>query len=73
VINLWTTGIIGQLAWHPSIKLQECDTEAGCQPHQKRLSLSVCTMYCPFVQHCPIQHTLVQTLMLLDITSRAHM
>ena len=30
------TGIIGQLAWHPSIKLQECETEAGCRPQQKK-------------------------------------
>jgi len=73
VINLWMTGIIGQLAWHPSIKLQECDIEYRCRPHQKNLLLSVCTMYHPYVQFCPIQHTLVQTLMLMDITSRAHM
>jgi len=54
VINLWTTGIIGQLAWHPSIKLEEYETEAGYWPHQKKIVTNCVHKYHPYVQDCPI-------------------
>ena len=62
VINLWRTGIIGHLAWHPSIKLQECDTEAGCRPHRKKIVTHCVHKYRPHVQDCLIQHTLAYQL-----------
>ena len=60
------------LAWHTSIKLQECDTEAGCWPHRKKLSLIVCTST---VHTCrTVQSSILQSKRscFLDITSRAH-
>ena len=45
------------LAWHPSIKLQECETEAECRPHRKKKYVTHCVhKYRPYVQDCLIQH-----------------